>query len=381
MRWKNTVFVLFALLGGFQFSLPAQANECLLATWSEFDYRTAFESTVSSPCYHVENNNSTLGGKVNILLAASEPDARSRALLAMDTVQVFLVNTFDGRDIPQSENAAALHTAIQSLKQSLMANPNTPEPGIKAKWKLGQISMLPEALEHLNFDTTLRAPECDIVGSGNCDTEFELATDVVKSIFLINAALDKYTEDYRAEVYADRKIRRTKWDSYYDDLTFQYPWELWANNLILEATDHRAKIDGNKVGFRILPRSKLVALHPEVNLVYADGAEDEYDVTVTVEMLGYEGFDFNRSGKIKNSWGVSLLAAYLPRADRVGSSWTAGLLFKYAGYSLGVTDNHGETGIVFNVNLSQRIFDVKENSRRYYDEYKGQLDAIRQSFE
>ena len=98
-------------------------------------------------------------------------------------------------------------------------------------------------------------------------------------------------------------------------------------------------------------------------------------------MLGYEGFDYNSTGKIKDSWGVSLLAAYLHRPDRAESSWTAGLLFKYDGYSLGVTDNRGEIGLVFNINLSQRIFNVKEESRRYYDAYNSKLEAIRLNFE
>ena len=50
-------------------------------------------------------------------------------------------------------------------------------------------------------------------------------------------------------------------------------------------------------------------------------------------------------------------------------------------YSLGVTDNHGDLGIVLNINLSQRIFEVKQESRRYIDELGMHLDAIRTSYE
>ena len=121
--------------------------------------------------------------------------------------------------------------------------------------------------------------------------------------------------------------------------------------------------------------------HPEANLVYADGADDEYDVSLTVEIVGYERFGFDSRGKVENPWGISLLAAYLPHPERGESGWTGGLLFKYDGYSLGVTDNHGEAGLVFNINLSQRIFDVKQDARQYYDDYEARLETIRQRFE
>ena len=149
-----------------------------------------------------------------------------------------------------------------------------------------------------------------------------------------------------------------------------------VNNFLLERYDSRAVEDGNKKGFRNLPESKLVFLHPEANLVYAENAVDEYEITLTFEAIGYETFDFDSKGKVKDAMGISLLAAYMDQADIARSGWTAGLLFKYNGYSLGVTDNHGDTGIVFNINLSQRIFDVKGEGRRYYDEFKEKINYM-----
>lgn len=380
--WKKIIIALLGLSCLFG-SYSARANECLLESWDGFDYRTVFENQVTSTCLHLENNQSSIGTEVRRLLQSPEQDARVAALEAMDRVQDFLELSFDRSDTPQAENATRLHQAIQLLKQSVMANPLEPEAGIKDRWKLGSIDEdLPDDLAGLDFKATLTAPECADVKSGNCDEEFHRAIDIVQSIILVNAALDKYTEDYRASVYADRKLRRIMWDSYYDDLTFQFPWEMLVNNLVLDATDDRVEIDGNKMGFRPLPRSKLVLLHPEVSLVYAEDAGEEYDVALTVELLGYEGFDFNdKSGKVEDSWGISLLGAYLPRTDRDESDWTAGLLLKYEGYSLGVTDNHGDLGVIFNINLSQRIFEVKQEHRRYFDELGTRLDTIRTSLE
>ncbi len=381
--WKKIIVALLGLacLPG---SFSVRADECLLETWAEleFEYRDAFENQAKSTCFDVENNQSSIGVEVRRLLQASELEPRVAALEAMDRVQDFLELSFASSDTPQVQNAGRLHQAIQSLKQSVIANPLVPETGIKDRWKFSDVNDLPDAISDLDFTDTLKPPECGLVSSGNCDQEYRRAIDIVQSIVLVNAALDKFTSDYRASLYADRRLRRIKWDSYYDDLTFQYPWELLVNNLVLDATDDRAEIDGNKVGFRPLPRSKLVVLHPEVSLAYVEDADTEYDVALTVELLGYEGFDFNdRSGKVEDSWGISLLGAYLPRTDRDESDWTAGLMLKYEGYSLGVTDNHGDLGIVLNINLSQRIFEVKQESRRYFDELGMQLDAIRTSYE
>lgn len=379
MKWNKAGFVFVILISSLHLSSASQASECEVTTYKEFDYVTAIESMMT-PCFELDTNSTALGVEVKDILNASADDERSRALLALTAIQEHLSETYADRVTSQSKNAVALYEAIQGLMQGIVQNPDEPREGLKDEWKLESLDRLPDALENMSFEGPPFSPECDI-STGNCNGEFDLAADIVGSIFLANAAIDKYTDDYRAETLHDRKRRRTSWDSYYDDLTFQYPWELWTNSLLLEATDNRTQVSGNKMGFRELPESKLVLLHPEANLVYVEDADDEYEVTLTVEMLGYEAFDFDSSGKIKNPWGVSLLAAYLDRTDRDDSGWTGGLLFKYDGYSLGVTDNHGDAGIVFNINLSQRLFEVKQESRRYYDEYKGNIEAFKQSLE
>jgi hypothetical protein len=360
-KWNKTGFVCVILISCLYFSPASQATECDVTS---SDYETAI-SFMATSCFGLDENTTALGLEVKGLLDSMSGDDRSRALLALQAIQEHLRITYIDRVTAQSENAVALHEAIRILMESIIQNPENPVMSLKDDWKPGKLTRLPDALEEMDFAPFLE--ECGISNS-NCDTEFKLVVDIVSSIYLANAAIDRYTTNYQAEALRDREIRRASWDSYYDDLTFQFPWELWFNSLLLEATDDRALVDGNKIGFRELPGSKLVVLHPEVNLVYVDNADDEFDVTLTVEMLGYEAFDFDGSGKVKNPWGVSVLAAYLDRIDRVGSGWTGGLLFKYRGYSLGVTDNHGDTGIVFNINLSQRLFEVKQENRLHYDE-------------
>jgi hypothetical protein len=360
----------------------AQAQECDLAGFAGFSYRAVLNLHLGQDCFRFELDNTGVGKHVrDILRRADALDPNGKSLEAFDVIAKYLDDELVIPASPLAANARELNKALAELKLSVVTNPRAPEPRIKERWQFSNLDSTAGAYDAVKLTEILTDDRCGDVASGLCDSEFQASIDLSRALVLINNALDMYTTDYRADVLADRRLRRTSWDSYYDDLTFQYPWELYANSLLLEWTDNREMDEGNKQGFRALPRIKLVLLHPEVNLVYADEADNEYDAGLSFELLGVEGFGFDKKGKVENDWGISLLAAYLERPDRAESSWTGGLMFKYEGYSLGITDNHGETGIVLNINLSQRLFDVKAESRHYYDEYEEKYEKLQVMFQ
>lgn len=369
MLYRKPVLRLSLLLSALTFSALGRAGECDLQDYAELDYQTTLTIMAASSCFSAESRQTALATAVREILDNNVMEETARALKALNLIQAYLDKEYPAPGSEQYPNAKALRDAIAGLKTSLLASEN-PESGLKARWKTSDIMRPPEALERLDFSTALTAERCARVSEGKCDREFEALANLVRLIYLANAAIDTYSMSYRDTAMADRKLRRVKWDSYYDDLTFQYFWELWANGLLLDITDNREVIDGNRVGFRSLPRKKLVLLHPDANLVYARNTAKEYDIGVTVEALGVEFFDFDADGRVKNPWGVSVLVAYMNEPDNTGYGWSAGLMFKYNGYSIGVTDNHGEVGVVFNINLAQRIFDIKQDKRRYYDSFR-----------
>ena len=378
---KNTC--LFALLLSVFIWQSASAGECDQSLYVEddLDYITMLDE-FSGNCLSYDNNDSKLAADVKKLLDDdSVQDDRIRALNALGSIGNYLEANYLAPSVDQKGNAKALNDELVKLKGSILSDPGELKENIKkdlkARWQLDAVDELPYALENMNLISALSGGECLKVSEGKCGDQFDFLSDMVSVIHLVNAAIDRYTQKFRAEALTHRVIRRTSWDSYYDDLTFQYPWELTLNSVLLERNDNRAVVDGNRLGFRELPDDKWVLLHPEVSLVYAKNAIDEYDVAVTVEAIGYESFDFDGKGKVDNSWGVSVLAAYLSEPDKNKSGWTAGLMFKYDSYSLGITDNHGEPGVIFNVNLSQKIFDVKEEGRKYYDEFNQKIQSYK----
>lgn len=372
MNQGKHIFYFLVLFNSIVFCDTLLAADCEQTGYAEESYKLMLEEFVSTEmtgCFSAENNKTALWKMVDQQLKDVSLDTDVRVLNSLSSLQMYLNDEYLKQSNEQFDNAGVVELAIKNLKNNIQKNSKIPEKQLKDQWKLNELGsdFIPRALEGLDFTKTLSMDKCQKVGDGNCAAEFELAANLIRVIFLVNSSIDELTKIYRAEVFIDRSIRRKKWDSYYDDLTYQYPWELFANSYLLEKTDDRQSVDGNKQGFRKLPESKLVFFHPDANVVYAHNAVDEYEVSVTMEVLGFEAFTFDHEGKVKNPWGVSALIAYMDQVDALESGWTAGLLFKYNGYSLGVTDNHGELGIVLNINLAQKIFDVNKKRRRYYD--------------
>ena len=361
---------------------PAMAEDCVAGVAEDKSYFAVLDTLLRRPCYRQESRDTELGMRVSQILSASDAaSAAEKAERALSEIAVYLTENYDRDDPLQTEATNRLTAALLKLRESVQTWTEEPPPDIKRNWQFSQLGRPPRSLRGIDFRQLLPEDRCKPFSERACETELAFAVQLVQAIHLANDALDTYTENYRRAVLADRKLRRTKWDSYYDDLTFQYPWELWTNSLLLEWTDDRRVEDGNRLGFRSLPGSKVVLLHPEVNLLYSQNAETEYDTAVSFELIGFENFDFDRRGKVDDAYGVSLMAAYVERPDGSDSGWTGGLMFKLNGYSLGVTDNHGETSLILNINLSQRLFDVKQDARRYYDEYEAKVDAFKQQLD
>ena len=361
------------------FHVPVFAEDC---DKSKFEsYAQMLEGLGNSPCLDPENNDTALGVSVRAALSGTLQD-RNAALEALQEIKSHVIQAHVNTISTEENNARLLISAIGRLVTSLAEREKIPERDLARDWKLNDVNVMPIEFGGIDVFATLESDDCELVESGKCDTQYNAAEDIVRSMKLVNSAIDTYTKKYQLETTIDREIRHEKWDSYYEDLTFQYPWELLANSWWIAYLDDRVEVDGNKVGFMPMPESKISVLHPDVNPVYHEDSTDEYDIAFTVETLGFERFKFhNSTGKIKSSWGVSHMAAYLPQTDRAKSKWNNGWLFKYNEYSLGIIDDDGERALVFNINLSQRLFEVKTESRKYRDDLKFKLKTVEDSIE
>lgn len=198
--------------------------------------------------------------------------------------------------------------------------------------------------------------ECSAsVTAPQCAAAVSLAAKVMRT----SLATDQLIAAFNMPIIdANRRflsMRDKEWDSYFNDVSVQYPWELgWNSVRFAKAHKADAKL------FPRAPNSKLIALHPSAALerVELPTGESGTLAALVVELVGYESWQW-RGGEASNRWGASLIAAFadVPGMDAVGY----GVLFHtpIRNVSIGAVRRDGAAGsevdLVINVDFAQLI--------------------------
>lgn len=253
--------------------------------------------------------------------------------------------------------------AIRALQQALSSNPvDLKSPLIKENnWAFHATDpVTPVSNAKLN---ALLTNEC---ASGALSTACVTAVDFAAKLLrtsdamheLVNVALGPVQEQ-NARFLA---MREKQWNSYLNDVSVQYPWELWINSAIFQKTtsaEERAK-------FPEAPHSKWVVLHPSPGFerVEADTGGHSTTAAVFMEFLGYERWSWDKtSGAATGRWGASVIASAV---DSKGSNAVGyGLLLKtpFKNTAVGVVWRNGDRGhqinVAINIDVSKLIQQYK----------------------
>lgn len=359
-------------------SFQVLANDCDKSQFDKDSYFVMLEILGNSRCTSVQNNQTALALEIKNLTSDYSLQQHDVAVQALNLIHEHLKENYSGESNEASSNATILSEAIGTLITEISHREVIPPDQLKRNWGLNQVAELPAALDGMDLMTPLDKPECNLVAEKKCEDIYNRALDLVLAIKLVNKAIDLYTYKFREQQLKDVQLREAKWNSYFDDLTFQYPWEMYINGLWLDWQDEREIVDGNRQGFRAIPHDKVVFIHPDANPLYHKDASEKYELSMTFETVGYERFNFdNITGEVKSSWGISHMAAYLPQRDGSGYDWNTGVMLKLNEYSIGIIDDNEERAIVININLAQKLFDVKESKRAEVSGLKEKLDALK----
>lgn len=175
------------------------------------------------------------------------------------------------------------------------------------------------------------------------------------------------------------ELRDTKWNAYFNDALFQWWWEVGINGYRMKHSDLcKRGPDGMQKGFCEVPSSQLIVLHPDVGLQWVNGARQSSDLkaAVIIEVFGRNSWRWSQKGEIQGASGWSAIAAY---SDLDGiSKWRYGLLYHgKSKYSFAVTAGNGKFGLLMNLALSDRLFEVSEKYQGYFkDPEKTFFDAL-----
>ncbi|NIB44371.1 hypothetical protein HBA55_32555 [Pseudomaricurvus alkylphenolicus] len=145
--------------------------------------------------------------------------------------------------------------------------------------------------------------------------------------------------------YADRVAR---WESYFKDTQFQYPWELIVNRRFTYNWHEIAKEDS-------IPTKRYILLHPDVGALYADNdGDDQTDLALVMQWAGIQWWqEWDKDNRAKHPIGVSVVSTFvdLPEMDEHGF----GFMFHYKRFGLSVTKHGDDTAVFFNLKLAEWI--------------------------
>jgi hypothetical protein len=198
------------------------------------------------------------------------------------------------------------------------------------------------------------AQEADVV----CREAASTGKVVFRAAALVKQALRFSLEETYQQALDAARVRDAKWTGYFDEARLQYPWELLLNGWRHRRENRKAG------GFADVPNDQWILLHPGVGLEYVRNAPQgsRFEPALVVEIVGYNRWSWTTGGGMGRAYGVSLIQTYSDRAG-LGSA-RPGIMFHINNrFSLALTREGGETGVMLSLDLSKLVSKVEEDAR------------------
>jgi hypothetical protein len=285
--------------------------------------------------------------------------------MAVARTQLFdrVLAQFDGiasSDCESESTACVVGRHVEAIRKAReLLNSGHPEAALLNTWGVrdsdGRIEVSRVTLQ------PFLVSECKPgASSAPCRSAVEIAAKILRSTEAMFQAIVAHRMPIIEANAAFLSTRDKEWNSYFNEVSVQYPWELALNSARFQKNTPKTE----REGFPRAPEHKLIALHPVAGFEYAEvtGGDHSTQAAVVVELVGYERWRW-RDGKAVNRVGMSLAASFtdLPGADVVGY----GVVFHtpVRNISIGAVWRDGDHGdsinLIFNVNLAALIQQYK----------------------
>lgn len=280
----------------------------------------------------------------------------ARAALAQ--IGAYVAGAMPGHGQSARTLIAVLANAIDAVRAKLAGNQPLGELDAKGwEWNGARMTFpgLP-ALDMKRLNVTC-AQEADIA----CREAASAGKVVLRAAALVGHTLRfSLAETYQLALDAAR-VRDAQWTSYFDEARLQYPWELLLNGWRHGRENRKAG------GFAEVPDDQWILLHPGVGLEYVRNAPkgSRFEPALVVEIVGYNRWSWSSGGRMGRAYGISLIHTYSDRAG-LASARPGVMLHVNNRYSLALTREGGETGLMLSLDLSKLVTRVEEDARAKY---------------
>ena len=250
-----------------------------------------------------------------------------------DAIDLLLAHTAG----PHAAGDAALFTELaRQLTATRDALGTFAPPAVPASWQItqGQVSVISGSLQQ-------RVDAACAEGGAGCAAAFERVREAMRVINLTRRVLHAAANPV-LQAHVDETTRRLRqWGHYFDTARSQYAWEL-ALNALLMRDDRPKDAAGVPQGFRSVPRSQWMLLHPSVSFEFDKGAPpgQKLEAAVVIDVLGYNRWAWRADGSMGRALGVSLITAIGDRASGHYVGW-GGMVHLNHTYSVGFTVRRG----------------------------------------
>lgn len=150
------------------------------------------------------------------------------------------------------------------------------------------------------------------------------------------------------------KLRQVnaRWDRFFDQgrsLGVLFPWELYANSLLYDATRDPEAFEGP-------PNQQIILLHPSIGVHFEPDAEDQIAQTIVLELLGYYRWSWGGEDGAEMRWpfGGSLIMSFDGQDDP-----NYGIMAHLPkNWSIGATiDDDSDVAVLLSIDLAKAIQD------------------------
>lgn len=249
---------------------------------------------------------------------------------------------------------------IRELEAALMTDTSEPPAEILGfdNWAVrnnGQI-----AISNINLNAFLTQECATDVTDDQCRDAIALSGSFMRTSIAMNQVIAAFNLPTIAAHQEFLSMRDREWDAYFNDISVQFPWELYFNSRRFSRQN-----EGELGGFPRAPNDRWIVLHPSVGFEHIDTPIDSSSTSaaVFVEVVGYERWSW-RNGSAWNRWGLSGVVSFanIPGMDEVG--YGALLHTPLKNISFGAVwrdgDDGSEVGIVANFNIAALIQQYEE---------------------
>ncbi|HZM33737.1 MAG TPA: hypothetical protein VFC18_04515 [Burkholderiales bacterium] len=311
-------------------------------------------------CLGGENDSESVTGEINELIrqvTTRAPGTAGNALEeALKRVSDYVSTSARERETRSQPLLAAIKTEIDSVREKLTKQePLVDQDVVGWQWQDTRFRGLPDVnVASLNVMCPPSEPKLCAEASATGKVVFRAAALVTRTLQL------SLTDEYEQALAAAR-LRKAKWDRYFDEARVQFFWELYANGLRYGRENRKAG------GFAEPPHDQIILLHPGVGLEYVNDAPSgsRLQAALVIELIGYNRWTWSKQGKMENAFGASLIQSY---SDRAGlASARPGIMVHFQNkYSLAYTRRDGVDGLMLSIDLAKLVTKVEQDAREKF---------------